>query len=210
MPLSRPEATQLNDFGANVRRERNAKAFTQEQFAEMVDLNIRTVQKIEAGEINILSRRLSESKRRCAARGRAYSLFTDTLAGCHNEAPLRGFCRKGRCRHHRPSGTAPLALREEPDAGGDLGISKELAGERDHALDESGLDESAADFALASRAAAHGAIGEKERHAAVRGEVVEHVLDPGEVRVAPRRGAVAPARVALQLRVPLAGSSKEK
>ena len=54
MPLNRPEATQLKDFGASVRRERNAKAITQELFAEMVDLNIRTVQKIEAGEINIL------------------------------------------------------------------------------------------------------------------------------------------------------------
>jgi len=54
VPISRPEATQLKDFGANVRRERNAKAITQEHFAEMVDLNIRTVQKIEAGEINIL------------------------------------------------------------------------------------------------------------------------------------------------------------
>jgi len=37
-----------------VRRERTAKAITQEALAEMVDLNVRTVQKIEAGEINIL------------------------------------------------------------------------------------------------------------------------------------------------------------
>ena len=73
------------------------------------------------------------------------------------------------------------------------------------------------DSPLAAGAAAHGAIGEEERHAALRREVMEHVLDPGEVRVAPpsrpsadhrysppppRRGAVAPARVALQLRVP--------
>lgn len=41
-------------FGANLRRERNARRITQEKLAEMVDLNIRTVQKIEAGEINIL------------------------------------------------------------------------------------------------------------------------------------------------------------
>ena len=91
-----------------------------------------------------------------------------------------------------------LALREEPDAGGNLGVREELTRKRDHALDEVGLNEGAADVALAAGAAAHGAIGEEERHAALRGEVVEHVLDPGEVRVAPRRGAVAPARVALE------------
>ena len=37
-----------------MRRERNAKGMTQERLAELTDLNIRTVQKIEAGEINIL------------------------------------------------------------------------------------------------------------------------------------------------------------
>jgi DNA-binding XRE family transcriptional regulator len=31
-----------------------ARDFTQERLAELVDLNIRTVQKIEGGEINIL------------------------------------------------------------------------------------------------------------------------------------------------------------
>jgi len=35
-------------FGANVRRERMAKGITQERLAELVDLNVRTVQKIEA------------------------------------------------------------------------------------------------------------------------------------------------------------------
>jgi transcriptional regulator with XRE-family HTH domain len=54
VPIHRKEKTQLRDFGANVRRERNAKAMTQERLAELTDLNIRTVQKIEAGEINIL------------------------------------------------------------------------------------------------------------------------------------------------------------
>ena len=54
MPISREKRAQLKKFGANIRRERSAKALTQERFAELVDLNIRTVQKIEAGEINIL------------------------------------------------------------------------------------------------------------------------------------------------------------
>jgi transcriptional regulator with XRE-family HTH domain len=44
----------LEQFGANVRRERVTMGLTQECFAERVALNIRTVQKIEAGEINIL------------------------------------------------------------------------------------------------------------------------------------------------------------
>ena len=41
-------------FGSNVRRERTARQLTQERLAELVDLNIRTVQKIESGDINIL------------------------------------------------------------------------------------------------------------------------------------------------------------
>ena len=41
-------------FEANVRRERMAPDMTQERLAELVDLNIRTGQKIEEGEINIL------------------------------------------------------------------------------------------------------------------------------------------------------------
>ncbi len=38
----------------NLRRERMRKKITQEKLAELVDLNIRTVQKIEAGNVNIL------------------------------------------------------------------------------------------------------------------------------------------------------------
>ena len=45
---------QLAVFGANVRRERMARDITQERLAELVDLNIRTLQKIEAGQTNIL------------------------------------------------------------------------------------------------------------------------------------------------------------
>jgi transcriptional regulator with XRE-family HTH domain len=41
-------------FGQNVRRQRNARAISQEKLAEKVDLNIRNIQRIEAGEINIL------------------------------------------------------------------------------------------------------------------------------------------------------------
>lgn len=44
----------LLTFGANLRRERMARRVTQERLAEMADLNIRTLQKIEAGQTNIL------------------------------------------------------------------------------------------------------------------------------------------------------------
>lgn len=54
MALNSKQAAQLKAFGRNVRRERMAKSITQEKLAELVDLNIRTVQKIEAGHVNIL------------------------------------------------------------------------------------------------------------------------------------------------------------
>ncbi len=47
-------AKQLSVFGANLRRERMARQVTQEKLAELADLNIRTLQKIEAGQTNIL------------------------------------------------------------------------------------------------------------------------------------------------------------
>jgi transcriptional regulator with XRE-family HTH domain len=54
VPVTKAISAQLKQFGANLRRERYARGLTQEQLAELVDLNIRTVQKIEAGDINIL------------------------------------------------------------------------------------------------------------------------------------------------------------
>ena len=54
MPSDANIQAQLKKFGANVRRERIARGITQEKLAELVDLNIRSVQKIEAGRINVL------------------------------------------------------------------------------------------------------------------------------------------------------------
>lgn len=54
MQSERILAQQLKVFGANVRRERMARAITQERLSELVDLNIRTLQKVEAGSTNIL------------------------------------------------------------------------------------------------------------------------------------------------------------
>jgi len=51
---SRPKLPELGVLGANVRRERVARGITQEQLAELIDVNPRTIQKIEAGKLNIL------------------------------------------------------------------------------------------------------------------------------------------------------------
>lgn len=44
----------LKHLGDNIRRERMANGLTQQQLAEFADLNIRNVQRIEAGEIDVL------------------------------------------------------------------------------------------------------------------------------------------------------------
>ena len=54
MPLGRRQWARIRTFGANVRRERVRRAWTQEKLAEKSDLATRNLQKIEAGEINIL------------------------------------------------------------------------------------------------------------------------------------------------------------
>lgn len=48
------EKSRLKTFGANLRRARMAREITQELLAEKADLNTRTLQRIEAGETNIL------------------------------------------------------------------------------------------------------------------------------------------------------------
>lgn len=54
VPSKREIQEQLKQFGANVRRERVAANLTQEKLAEKADLNIRTLQSIEAGKLNVL------------------------------------------------------------------------------------------------------------------------------------------------------------
>jgi len=54
VPLTSKEWVDIKRFGANLRRERNALNLTQEQLAELADLHLRSLQKIEAGEINLL------------------------------------------------------------------------------------------------------------------------------------------------------------
>jgi transcriptional regulator with XRE-family HTH domain len=52
--LSRNEWKRIKVFGANVRRERVRKGLTQDQLAERAEIATRNLQKVEAGEINLL------------------------------------------------------------------------------------------------------------------------------------------------------------
>ena len=54
MPKSKAVTPWLKQLGDNIRRERVDKGMTQLKLAEMADLNIRNVQRIEAGEIDLL------------------------------------------------------------------------------------------------------------------------------------------------------------
>ena len=44
----------LKKLGDNIRRERTARGISQQELAERADLNIRNIQRIEAGQINVL------------------------------------------------------------------------------------------------------------------------------------------------------------
>lgn len=44
----------LKGLGNNMRRERVAQNMSQERLAELADLNIRSLQRIEAGEVDVL------------------------------------------------------------------------------------------------------------------------------------------------------------
>ena len=88
-----------------------------------------------------------------------------------------------------------LAPRNEPEADGDLGAVEELSRECDHAVDKVSLDESFPDLSLSGLVGGHGAIRKDEAGHPVRCEVVDEVLDPGEVRIPLRRDAVLPADV---------------
>jgi transcriptional regulator with XRE-family HTH domain len=54
VPPNRAKSLQLKVLGDNIRRERVHRGMTQERLAEMVALHPRTVQKIEAGKVDIL------------------------------------------------------------------------------------------------------------------------------------------------------------
>jgi len=51
--LSKQQVLLLRNFGANVRRLRYEARWTQSRLAEAVNLELRTIQKFEAGQINV-------------------------------------------------------------------------------------------------------------------------------------------------------------
>jgi transcriptional regulator with XRE-family HTH domain len=54
MKIPITQERQLREFGGNLRRARVSRKITQETLSEKADLHIRTLQKIEAGQTNIL------------------------------------------------------------------------------------------------------------------------------------------------------------
>ncbi len=53
LPLGPGRANALKRVGGNIRRERVARLLSQEKFAAAVGINVRTVAKIEAGQLNV-------------------------------------------------------------------------------------------------------------------------------------------------------------
>ncbi len=85
---------------------------------------------------------------------------------------------------------------------------EELAGEGDHAVHEVGLDEFLPDVAFPGLVGRHAAIGEDEAARALRREVVDEVLHPGEVGVALGRNAELMNAPAFTLRVAFGNLSR--
>ncbi len=66
MALTQKELADVRRLAANVRRVRLSKGLTQEKLAELSDLHLRSLQKIEAGEINLLVTTVFRIKRALA------------------------------------------------------------------------------------------------------------------------------------------------
>jgi len=92
-----------------------------------------------------------------------------------------------------------FAAAYEPERDGDGDAVEELGGHGDYAFDEVRFDDAFADFAFAAGLGAECAVRKDEPDFSAGREVVNHVLDPCEVRVACGREAVLPARIFLQL-----------
>lgn len=63
VPLSPQEQRELKKLGASIRRIRSGKGMTQERLAELSELHLRSLQKIEAGEKNVLITTVSRIQR---------------------------------------------------------------------------------------------------------------------------------------------------
>lgn len=97
------------ELGRRIRSLRSAQGLTQEQLAEAADLNPRTVQKIEAGQINILVTTLVriQSALNCTAGdlfGEEGSLFlknSPPTSRAKPEPPLQSKKTEARQNHRR-------------------------------------------------------------------------------------------------------------
>ncbi|MNF95295.1 hypothetical protein D3C84_780400 [compost metagenome] len=98
--------------------------------------------------------------------------------------------------------TSDLLFSEEPQTGRDLGVEKQLAGQRDHHVYYIGFDHGTTNIAFAVLAGVHRTVGQDDAGAAVGPEVIEHVLQPGIVGITRRWAAVNPARVTFEAAVP--------
>lgn len=103
-----------------------------------------------------------------------------------------------------PPVAAGFALGEKPDAGRYLCVGEQLARQGHHAFHQVtrriwsvAFNQGFANVAFVICVAAHRAIGQEQGHAAVRGQVVHHVLQPREVGIAVGGHAVLPAHVAI-------------
>lgn len=92
-----------------------------------------------------------------------------------------------------------FAAAYEPERDGDGDAVEKLGGHGDYAFDEVRFDDAFADFAFATGLCAERAVCKDEPDFSAGCEVIDHVFDPCEVRVACGREAVLPARVFLQL-----------
>lgn len=63
VPLSPQEQRELKKLGASIRRIRSGMGMTQERLAELSELHLRSLQKIEAGEKNVLITTVSRIQR---------------------------------------------------------------------------------------------------------------------------------------------------
>ena len=96
-----------------------------------------------------------------------------------------------------PLSVGRLALGQEPEAHRNLGAVEELAGQGHHAVHQIGLDQGLADLAFAALVGAHAAVGQHKARHALRCQMVEEVLHPGEVGVALGRHPEFPADVVI-------------
>lgn len=92
-----------------------------------------------------------------------------------------------------------FAVAYEPKRDGDGDAVEELGGHGNYAFDEVRFDDAFADFAFAAGLGAECAVRKDEPDFSAGREVINHVFDPCEVRIACGRETVLPARVFLQL-----------